>query len=71
LFDIGMAAEKYISLGVLAQETGLPKALLKRYAREGKIPALLTSKTILCKPSSVLAALDRIASEAMESGGRR
>jgi len=63
-----MVTEKYISVGVLAQETGVPKSLLKRYILEGKIPALRTRKKILCKPSSVLAALDRMALEAANGG---
>jgi hypothetical protein len=60
-----MDNEKYISIGVLAQETGLPKALLKRYAADGKIPALKTPKQFMCRLSSVQAALDNLA----EQGG--
>lgn len=56
-----MVNEKYISIGLLAQETGLPKALLKRYVVEGKIPAIKTPKHILCKPSAVQEALDNLA----------
>ncbi len=55
--------EKYISLGLLVQETGLPKALLKRYAENGKIPALKTAKQLMFRLSAVQAALDRLAAE--------
>ena len=55
--------EKYISLGLLAQETGLPKTLLKRYAENGKIPALKTPKQLMFRLSAVQTALDRIASK--------
>ena len=48
---------------MLAQETGLPKALLKHYATDGKIPALRTPKQWMCKLSAVQAALDRLASK--------
>jgi hypothetical protein len=58
-----METEKYISIGVLAQETGLPKALLKRYATDGIIPALKTPKQFMCRLSSVQAALDRLAEQ--------
>jgi hypothetical protein len=56
-----MDIEKYISIGVLAQETGLPKALLRRYAIDGKIPALKTPKRLMFRVSAVQAALDRLA----------
>jgi len=61
-----MEIDKYISIGVLAQETGLPKALLKRYATDGKIPALKTPKRLMFRASVVQAALDRLA----HKGGR-
>jgi len=57
----GMNNEKYISLGLLAQETGLPKALFKRYAADGKIPALKTPKRLMFRISAVQAALDKLA----------
>lgn len=56
-----MTNEKYISIGVLTQETGLPKAFLKRCADEGKIPVLKTPKKLLFKLSAVQQALDKIA----------
>ena len=62
-----MVYEKYISLSLLAQETGLPKALLKRYAQSGEIPSIKNSKKLMFKPSDVQAALDRIA----KSGGKQ
>jgi len=62
-----MDIEKYISIGVLAQETGLPKALLKRYASDRKIPALKTSKRLMFRVSAVQAALDRLA----HTGGKQ
>lgn len=55
--------EKYISLGLLAQETGLPKPLLKRYAANGEIPALKTPKQLMFKLSAVQAALTKLASK--------
>lgn len=58
-----MYIEKYISIGVLAQETGLLKTLLKRYAADGKIPVLKTPKQLMCKLSAVQSALDRLASK--------
>jgi len=58
-----MVNEKYISIGLLAQETGLPKALLKRYADNGAIPALKTPKQLMFRLSAVQAALDRLAAE--------
>jgi len=58
-----MENEKYISIGVIAQEIGLPKALLKRYAADGKIPVLKTPKQLMCKLSAVQTALDRLAAE--------
>ena len=58
-----MVNEKYISIGLLAQETGLPKALLKRYADGGEIPALKTSKQLMFRLSAVQTALDKIASK--------
>jgi hypothetical protein len=58
-----MENEKYISLGLLAQETGLPKALLKLYADNGKIPVLKTPKRPLFKLSAVQIALDILAKQ--------
>ena len=58
-----MVTDKYISIGLLAQEIGLPKALLKRYAADGKIPALKTSNRLLFRLSAVQAALDKLASK--------
>ena len=55
--------EKYISLGLLAQETGLPKAFLKRYAENREIPALKTPKQLMFRLSAVQTALDKIASK--------
>ncbi len=55
--------EKYISLGLLAQETGLPKTLLKRYAENGKIPALKTPKQLMFRLSAAQTALDKITSK--------
>ena len=55
-----MVNEKYISIGLLAQETGLPKALLKRYADSGAIPALKTPKQLMFRLSAVQAALDKL-----------
>lgn len=55
-----METEKYISIGLLAQETGLPKTLLKRYADNGTIPALKTPKRLLFKLSTVEKTLDRL-----------
>ena len=63
-----MENEKFISIGLLAQETGLPKALLKRYADKGKIPALKTPKRLLFKLSSVQTALDTLASKGVSNG---
>jgi len=60
--------EKYISLGLLAQETGLPKALLKRYAENGKIPALKTPKQLMFRLSAVQTALDKIAYKGNTNG---
>jgi len=61
-----MGTEKYISIGVLAQETGLPKAFLKHYAVEGKIPALKTPKQLMFRFSAVQAALDQLATKEMK-----
>ena len=61
-----MSIEKYISLGLLAQETGLPKTLLKHYADNGKIPALKTPKRLMFRLSTVQAALDKLASAEKE-----
>jgi len=58
-----MDNEKYISIGLLAQETGLPKALLKRYAVKGKIPSLKTTRRFLFRLSAVQAALDDLANK--------
>jgi len=58
-----MVNEKYISIGLLAQELGLPKALLKRYADSGKIPALRTPKRLMFKLSLVQATLDKRAAK--------
>jgi hypothetical protein len=58
-----MDNEKYISIGLLAQETGLPKALLKRYAVNGKIPTLKTPKQLMFRLSAVQTALDRLANK--------
>jgi hypothetical protein len=58
-----MLNEKYISISLLAQETGLPKALLKRYADNGKIPALKTSRRLMFRLSAVQAALDKLANK--------
>jgi hypothetical protein len=58
-----MKDDKYIPIGVIAQETGLPKALLKRFAADGKIPALKTPKQFMCRLSLVQAALDKIAEQ--------
>jgi len=55
-----METEKYISIGLLAQETGLPKKLLKRYADKGDIPAIKTPKRFLFKLSAVQTALDKL-----------
>jgi len=56
-----MDTEKYISIGMLAQETGLPKSVLKRYAADGKIPALKTPKQFMFRLSAVQTALDKLA----------
>lgn len=58
-----MSTEKYISIGLLAQETGLPKTLLKRYAANGEIPALKTPKRLMFRLSAVQTALDKLASK--------
>ena len=58
-----MDNEKYISIGVLAQETGLPKTLLKRYATNGNIPALKTPNRLMFRLSAVQVALDKLASK--------
>jgi len=58
-----MTKDKYISIGVLAQETGLPKALLKRYAADGTIPAIKIHKRFMCRLSYVQATLDKIAEQ--------
>lgn len=58
-----MNTDKYISLGLLAQQTGLPKALLKRYAIDGEIPALRTPKQLMFRLSAVQAALDKLANK--------
>ncbi len=59
----GMSTEKYISIGLLAQEIGLPKALLKRYAGDGQIPVLKTPKRLMFRLSAVQAALDKLAAK--------
>ena len=58
-----MNTDKYISIGLLAQETGLPKALLKRYADGGAIPSLKTPKQLMFRLSAVQAALDKLAAK--------
>jgi excisionase family DNA binding protein len=34
---------KFVSLGFVSQETGLPQSYIKKLAKENKIPALLVS----------------------------
>jgi|GEM_PF-5582670 len=63
-----MDCEKYISLALAAQETGLPKILLRRFVDNGTIPAIKSSRRILCKMSEVTQALDKVASGTSEGG---
>jgi hypothetical protein len=63
-----MNKDIYISIGLLAQETGLPKSLLKRYADNGTIPFLRTPKRLMFKLSAVQAALDKLAAKGGTNG---
>jgi excisionase family DNA binding protein len=55
-----MDFEKYISLGLLVQETGLPKTQIKRLAKAGLIPAIKLGNRYRFDPSAVHHALARL-----------
>ncbi len=55
-----LEVEKYISLGLLAQKMGLSESLLKRYAKNGTIPALKTTNRLKFKFSAVQRALNKM-----------
>jgi len=61
----------FVKLTVIAQETGLPKAQIKRLAQEGKLPALRLAGRLRFNPKAVQVALDRLAEEKAEGNNGR
>ncbi len=53
----------YFSLEALASRLQLPKAYLRRLAKENRIPSLSVSGRLRFNPVAVQAALDRLAAE--------